>query len=186
MGEDKKHEIEELITRISSDIDRKKVQSLCKKILKKCSFNSSKDLTNIAELATWLYIYEYYDEMLEVCDLLKDMEFKGDYYIWNSPDLTMCLKSRVYREREMYAESRALIEKVNEHRAPELYENLVDGYRDLCDEEELKELPRSAAIYSRFCKLEEAVRYREAGQFPISDEELERDISEQLAILRNV
>ncbi|SMC69900.1 hypothetical protein SAMN06296952_2303 [Oscillospiraceae bacterium] len=62
--------MEETIKRIAAEIDRKKVQSLCKKILKKCSFRSTGDLSNVTELASWLYIYGYLDEAIAVCDLL--------------------------------------------------------------------------------------------------------------------
>jgi hypothetical protein len=179
----------ELIERIIDTIDKKKVKSLCSKILKKCSFKSSRDLQNISALATWLYVYEYYDEMLEVCDLLKDMEFTGNYDIWFNPDMVMCLKSRVYRERGLEEESQRLIDKINEHRHPELYVNLVDSYLKTYDiniAEELKNRPRSLADGWRFCKLQSAIRYREAGKFPVPDEKFEEDIRELVSILRQV
>ena len=179
----------ELIEKIRDTIDKKKVKSLCNRILKKCSFKSSRDLQNISALATWLYVYEYYDEMLEVCDLLKDMEFTGNYDIWFNPDMVMCLKSRVYRERGLEEESRVLIDKINEHRHPELYVNLVDSYLknyDINIAEELKNRPKSLADGWRFCKLQSAIRYREAGKFPVPDEKFEEDICELVSILRQV
>lgn len=179
----------ELIERISDTVDKKKVRSLCNKILKKCSFKSEKDLQNISALATWLYVYGYYDEMLEVCDLLKDMDFSGDYNIWFNPDMVMCLKSRVLRERGLIKESQVLIDRINEHRHPELYENLVEAYEvdmDINIAEELKNRPKSLADGWRFCKLQSAIRYREAGKFPVSDEKLDKDIQELVSILRQV
>ena len=179
----------ELIEKIRDTIDKKKVKSLCNRILKKCSFKSSRDLQNISALATWLYVYEYYDEMLEVCDLLKDMEFTGNYDIWFNPDMVMCLKSRVYRERGLEEESRVLIDKINEHRHSELYVNLVDSYLknyDINIAEELKNRPKSLADGWRFCKLQSAIRYREAGKFPVPDEKFEEDICELVSILRQV
>lgn len=179
----------ELIERISITVDKKKVRSLCNKILKKCSFKSSRDLQNISGLATWLYIYGYYDEMIEVCDLLKDMEFSGNYDIWFSPDMVMCLKSRVLRERGLTEGSQVLINKINEHRHPELYVNLVDSYMidmDINIAEELKNRPGSLADGWRFCKLQSAIRYREAGKFPVPDEKFESDIRELVDILRQV
>ena len=139
----------ELIEKIRDTIDKKKVKSLCNKIIKKCSFKSSRDLQNISALATWLYVYEYYDEMLEVCDLLKDMEFTGNYDIWFNPDMVMCLKSRVYRERGLEEESRVLIDKINEHRHPELYVNLVDSYLKKLRYKHSRRTKESSEIFSR-------------------------------------
>lgn len=181
--------MEELIKKIQNSIEKKKVQSLCNKILKKCSFKSENDLRNISSLATWLYIYGYYDEMIEICDLVKDMNFTGNYNLWFIPDMTMCLKSRVYREQGKVEKSKELIEKINEHRHPELYKNLVDWYTNTLNiniEEELKNRPKSVAEGWRFCKLQSAIRYREAGKFPISDEKFEADIRELVAILQQV
>lgn len=181
--------MEELIEKINSTVEKKKVKSLCNKNIKKCSFKSENDLRNISSLATWLYIYGYYDEMIEVCDLVKDMEFTGNYNLWFVPDMTMCLKSRVLRERGLLGESQALIDKINEYRHPELYANLVKSYEvnyDVSIAEELKNRPRSLAENSRFGKLQFAIRYREAGKFPISDERFENDIQELVSILSQV
>ncbi|SFD28157.1 DUF6707 family protein [Ruminococcus albus] len=179
----------ELIERISNTVDKKKVRSYCNKILKKCSFKSSRDLQNISGLATWLYIYGYYDEMIEVCDLVKDMEFEGDYDLWFIPEMTMCLKARVFRERGMLKEAQLLVDKINEQRDPSLYVNLVDEYEENMDEniaEEEKDHPRSLAYGWRFCKLQFAINYREPGGFPISDERFDNDIKELVSFLRQV
>lgn len=181
--------MKELIERISKSVGKKKVQSFCNKILKKCSFKSENDLRNISSLATWLYIYGYYDEMIEVCDLVEDMEFTGNYNLWFIPDMTMCLKSRVLRERGLINESQKLIDKVNKYRHPELYKNLVDSYEKTMEiniAEELKNRPKSLADGWRFAKLQFAIRFREAGNFQISDEKFDSDIQELVAILRQV
>lgn len=181
--------MEELIEKISDTVEKKKVKSFCNKIIKKCSFKSENDLRNISSLATWLYIYSYYDEMIEVCNLVKDMEFTGNYNIWFIPDMTMCLKSRVLRERGLIKESQVLIDKVNEYRHPELYANLVDSYErkmDINIAEELKKRPKSLAEGWRFSKLQFAIRFRETGKFPIPDEKFENDIQELVYILRQV
>mgnify|MGYP005949988755 FL=1 len=91
--------MQEIIENIMGTVNKKKVQSLCKKILKKCSFKSKNDLANVSDLATWLYIYEYYDEAIAVCDLLLDLEFTGNYSIWWHADYTACLKARILREK---------------------------------------------------------------------------------------
>ena len=42
--EDKEYVMQEIIENIMGTVNKKKVQSLCKKILKKCSFKSKNDL----------------------------------------------------------------------------------------------------------------------------------------------
>ncbi len=48
--------MQEIIEAIMNTVDKKKVQSLCRKILKKCSVKSKNDLSNVTDLATWLLI----------------------------------------------------------------------------------------------------------------------------------
>jgi hypothetical protein len=182
----RKSEMDELITRISNSVDKKNVQSCCKKILKKCSFKSDNDLSNVKQLAFWLYIYGYYDEAISVCDLLKDMEFTGNYRIWDNADNAMCLKARILREQGKLPEREELLKKVNEHRHPELYKNLVDWYRGTLNENINSDSSTLGKLSWMMTKLTFAVRYREAGGHPISDDEFERDISELLKILRSV
>ena len=81
--------MQNVITGILEKSDKKKVQSLCKKILKKCSFNSQSDLYNIVDLAYWLYIYGETDDSIQVCDLLKDLEFTGNYNLWSAAEDTL-------------------------------------------------------------------------------------------------
>lgn len=169
--------MEETIKRIEASIDSKKVQSLCRKILKKCSFKSNSDLSNITELASWLYIYGYPVEAIAVCDLLKDMEFTGNYSLWDKADYAMCLKARILREQGQPAEREELIYKVNEHRHPELYSNSVNWYRDTLN----RNINSDSGINTKtgwlLTKFMYAVRYREAGGHPIPDEEFDKDIS---------
>ena len=184
-GADK--EREELLESIKAKVGKKNVQSLCNKIIKHCSFKSETDLGNISDLAMWLYIYECYDEMFAVCDLVKDLEFVN-YALWNGPDTCMCLKARVYRERGELEKARELVEKINEHRAPELYCNIADSFDRMDEDREafIEEFPKKKTViaWKYFYKLSFDIVYREPGKFPIPDEKFEEDIKRQLVILR--
>lgn len=104
--------MQELLEKILNKVEKKKVQSLCKKILKKCSFKSKVDLVNINDLATWLYIYGCFDEAVAVCDLITDLEFTGNYTLWDCTDNALCLKARIMREQGNFIEREMLIQKV--------------------------------------------------------------------------
>ena len=78
--------MQEIINDIQNRVDKKTVQSLCKKVLKKCSFNSQNDLGNLIDIAFWLYVFEYCDEAIQVCDLFNDMQFTGNYNLWSAAE----------------------------------------------------------------------------------------------------
>ena len=125
--------MKELIQNIMSAIDKKGVQSNCKKILKKCSIKSAKDAGFVTELAIWLYIYGYNQEAINVCDIFKDEQFSGNYRLWNNIDHAYCLKARILREQGDTSESKACIDYVNQYRHPELYKNGVDWFKNTLD-----------------------------------------------------
>ena len=179
--------MQEVITAIQQKVNKKKVQSLCNKVLKKCSFNSQIDLVNLMDIAYWLYIYEFYDEAIQVCDLFNDMQFTGNYTLWSAADGAFCLKSRILRERGEIEESKKLVERINEHRHPELYINGVQWYRETININiQTDDEYHTKGIYPgwRFRKLIAAIKNREGGNHPIPDEEFESDIAELLAYLK--
>ena len=179
--------MQEVITGIQQKVEKKAVQSLCKKVLKKCSFNSQSDLNNLEDIAYWLYVFEYYDEAIQVCDLFNEMQFTGNYSLWSAADGAFCLKSRILRERGELEESKKLVERINEHRHPELYINTVEWYRETLNINiKSDDEYHTKGIYPgwRFVKLKVAVKDREAGNYPIPDEEFEHDIAELLTYLK--
>lgn len=177
----------ETIQNIMDTISKKKVQSYCKKVLKKCSFKSSKDMKNLSGLVIWLYVYKFYDEVISICELIKNVEFAGNYTLWDEFDTIYCFKARILRERGEVQKAQEIIDFVNQYRNPRLYPNLVPWFQNTLElniknaKEQFSS--KSRELSWREVKLESAVKYREAGQFPISDEELELVISEQIAIL---
>lgn len=177
----------DVIERIAFSVDKKKVQSLCKKILKKCNFKSSRDLDNVVDLATWLYIYGYDEKAVEVCDLLDGIPFTGNYDIWNRVDTVLCLKARILREQGELDGRKELLDRINDRRNPKLYVNLVDYYRatlnaNIRSGESLNS--KAMANGWRLTKMKYAIHYREPGGFPISDEEFDRDIQDLINILK--
>lgn len=180
----------ETIQNIMDKVDKKKVQSYCKKLLKKCSFKSTKDMKNLTGLVIWLYVYEFYDEIINICELIKNVEFTGNYTLWNEFDEIYCFKARILRKRGEVQEAQQIIDFVNQYRNPHLYTNIVDWFLNTLEENIKNSIEqfnsKSMAIGWREVKLECAVKYREAGQFPVSDDKLERIISEQIEILSKV
>ena len=67
----------EIIQNIMDTVNKKGIQSNCRKILKKCSMKSAIDTGLITELAIWLYVYDYKSEAVSVCDLFKNEVLMG-------------------------------------------------------------------------------------------------------------
>ena len=171
----------ELIQNIMANIDKKGVQRDCKKLLKKCNMKSEKDTGFVTELAVWLYIYGYIEEAAAVCDLFANEKFDGNYTLWDNKDHAYCLKARILREKGELNECQDLIRFVNQYRHPELYSNGVEWFTRTIDENIQNCLDygsKAGARGWRLVKLEKAIAYREAGQYPLSDDELERIIGE--------
>ena len=158
----------ELIQNIMNTVDKRTVQSNCKKIIKKCSFKSDKDLGNVTELAVWLYVYSYYEYAAAVCDILKDVKFTGNYTLWGNVDSALCLKARILREQGKANESAAIIRFINEYRNPDLYENLVKWFTETLDKNIyacLESNTKADAKSWRLLKLESAIKYKEGGKY---------------------
>ncbi len=81
------------------NIKEKKVLSYLKKCLKKLSFKSSADLWNLSCLAGWLYVYGYDDLALQVCQIIDELEFKGNFDLWTPIEALLLLETRIYREQ---------------------------------------------------------------------------------------
>ncbi len=179
--------MQETIQNIMNSTNKKSIHYYGRRLLKKCSFKSAKDMKNLSGLVIWLYIYEMYDEIFNIVELIKDVKFTGNYTLWDEFDTIYCFKARILRERGELEEAKEIIDFVNQYRAPHLYCNIVDWFNNTLElniKNAIEQFNSKAnAIAWREVKLECAIRYREAGQFPISDDEFERIIYEQIEIL---
>ena len=171
----------EIIQSIMDTINKRGVQTNCKKILKNCNMKSAKDVGFVTELAIWLYIYGYNQQAISVCDLLAKERFNGNYTLWNNIDSAYCLKARILREQGHFEECKNIIELVNQYRNPALYENLVNWFMETIDsniQSNMNHNSKSGVRSWRLLKLEKAIAYKEAGYFPVEDSVLEKNIIE--------
>ena len=68
---------------LSLKYKEKNIVKLCKKLSKSFVLTRSKDMTNLYELAFWLYIYDYKNEILNIYNLVNiDIPEKIDFTIW--------------------------------------------------------------------------------------------------------
>lgn len=106
---------QELFENIRSIHNEKQIISLCKKLTKKCSFNSGADIENLCRLAYWLFVYGYVDEALSVCEITHDVEFpgKGIWAVWDFIMFMWGLEVHIYKNQNDIEKANAIVQKMH-------------------------------------------------------------------------
>ena len=107
---------QELFESIQTTHTEKKIVSLCKKLIKKCTFNSGADAQNLCELAYWLYIYGYEYDVLLICEITHDIEFpgKGGFNVWDFILFIWGLEAHILKERAQIEKANDRIKRMDE------------------------------------------------------------------------
>jgi hypothetical protein len=90
--------MENIFGNIMSNCNHKKVKILCKRLIKKLSFKSGKDMENLCHLTYWLYILGNIEMAKECINLTHDIEFTLNYDIWTFIHLIWGLEIRILRQ----------------------------------------------------------------------------------------
>lgn len=69
----------------------KRLEKIKQKLIKKMSFNSSKDLTTLRDLFYWVYIYNYSEKFTQLYPLGLSLEFNGNRNLWTPCELILSL-----------------------------------------------------------------------------------------------
>ena len=102
-----------LFEEIMESHKEKKIISLCKKIIKKCSFTSGADATNLCELAYWLYVVGDSENALKVCELTNiDIPTKINYNVWDFILYIWGLEAHIYNEKGKTADKEFRVEQM--------------------------------------------------------------------------
>lgn len=166
------------IEKIRDKTSNKKIKSYCNKVIKKISFKSSKDMLNLATLTKLLYIFNNYDDVLEIANNVKSMEFTGDYTLWGEIVAIRTIEIRILREQKKNKEADDVLGTLIPHFNPSLYENqkeLLKSYdRDIFLA--LKNGSKQSAISWQLIKLGLMIQYCETPDFPLDKKILNEDI----------
>lgn len=159
----------------------KKVLSPLKKCIKKLSFRSSADLSNLDELARWLYVYGYEKHALKAAQIIDELEFKGDFNIWTPVEKILLLQTRIYREQGKDSKVRKNLNKILEPMIPheEAFKRRLsfNWLSDKAIERYLKENDFRTANGIRFADLGDLFFIRELGKGKTDIEGKKVDIS---------
>jgi len=84
---------------MSDTAQNKKVISLAKKLGKKFSLKSGKDLENLTHLCYWLYVYGQPEKSALCCGIVDQIPFTNNFDIWTWVESIIALKMRILREQ---------------------------------------------------------------------------------------
>jgi len=102
-----------LFEEIMESHKEKKIISLCKKLIKKCSFTSSDDATNLCELAYWVYVVGDDENALKVCEFTNiDIPAKINYNVWDFILFIWGLEAHIYNENGKTADKEFRVEQM--------------------------------------------------------------------------
>ena len=88
-----------LFEEIMESHSKKKILSLCKKLIKKCSCTSGEDAANLCELAYRLYVAGDEGNVLRVCEFTNiDIPAKINYNVWDFILFIWGLEAYIYNE----------------------------------------------------------------------------------------
>ena len=192
----------ELFESIMNSCPKKKVMSLCKKLIKKCSFNSGADAENLCHLAYRLFVYGYIEEALAVCRYTHDVPFpgKGIFNVWDFILFIWGLEVFLLQKEEKYEEANTRVKEIDyiyiqpvnaifntpekcRKFANERYQRV--SYPDVLEREKIEESEQYANNY-RFIALFYMIGYGATGLYPNLSahwEELQHDINNYVSIL---
>lgn len=195
----------ELFESIMNSCPQKKVASLCKKLIKKCSFNSGTDAENLCHLAYRLFVYGYIEEALAVCRYTHDVPFpgKGAFNVWTFILCLWGLEVFILKTQEKYKEADVRTKEIDHIHIQPIGIRLNDS-AEKCrkDADKLyltftypdvlfcKEIEEARSLNSanewRFIALFEMIGYGATGLYPNLSahwEELQQDINNYVSIL---
>ena len=74
--------MQDLFEQIMARHKEKEIVSLCKKCVKKLSFKSGTDVSNLCDLCFWLFIFGDHDTVFKVAGLTHDLPFDHNFSVW--------------------------------------------------------------------------------------------------------
>lgn len=178
-----------IIENLRDTTEIRMIKSNCNKILKKLSFNSQRDISNVTELTLLLYIFDMEEEALEVANILKDVEFNGNYTLWDYVADARAIAVRILRGKGLSKEADEIMESIIPHLSPELYENQKDILTSIYERNisiVRQQNWKSDVRDWKLIKLEKMICYFEAPGFPIDKDEFDKEIMELKEELRTL
>jgi len=155
--------------------------------LKKFNPKSASDLGRFTELVTLLYIREAYEDAIQVCDLLNDISFHGNYTTWDNVENSRLVKVRILRRN---GDEDGVIEVLNTiipFENKNIWAQQIQCLKtyDTNIIEARKRNSKKDIISWQLIKLEMLIRFMELPGFPVDKARLDNEIEELSKTLRS-
>jgi len=190
---------------IMTTYTKKKVISLCKKLIKKCSFNSGADAENLCHLAYRLFTYGHINEVLNICKATHNASFpgKGAYRVWEFILSIWGLEVYLLKESGKDEEAKQRIEAMDTIWKTNIHSYLTDEkkvtmeigrrsrflYQDILLTNKISSSSDTISNEYRFIALFKMIGYGATGLFPDLTNhwtELKLDINSYISILSTI
>lgn len=102
-----------LLLEIEQKCPKKKVISCCNKLRKKCSYKSGASMEVLCELAYWLHVYGFADEVFEIAAQTHKIPFVQDFRVWTWIFHIWGLEIRILKERGCSEKAEDIISKMD-------------------------------------------------------------------------
>lgn len=194
----------ELFETIMEQCPQKKVISLCKKLIKKCSFKSGADCENLCHLAYWLYIYGQPALSMKCIQLTHNVPFDKNFNTWTFIHAMWGLEIRLLKQNGQNTEAQKIADTIDKHhltpgkidtpeRMPQKEEKrrLRFTYESVTNQEKIEAHLQNNNINSanawRFTALFKMIGNTETGLYPLLNkrkQDIEITIGEYTAALQ--
>lgn len=123
------------VARAMERCPKKVIQRTGKTILKKAgfsedepkknfSFKAMKDVGLIYKLSAYLFVFEEYQLCYDICSLLDEVQFTGNYGLWDYVSYCRTMKCAICKMNGDEESAVGILSTVVPHEAPELYRNV--------------------------------------------------------------
>ncbi len=144
MDEERKKQLDTaLVEEIMNTVHKKKILSLGRKLLKKCSFRNSSHMLNLCEMAYYLYIFGYPQYIERLVAPTHHIPFETNYNVWTYIFAIWGLEIRMMRENGAAEKASELSHMIDEYYL--LPQNENDTREDL---EKSESIRRSSILFS--------------------------------------
>lgn len=192
---------------LSLKYKEKNIVKLSKKLAKSFALTRSKDITNLHDLAFWLYIYDYKDEILNIYNLVNiDIPEKINFNIWTWILSIWGLQAYIYESEGEISKKDEIVANMKRvysvpHTKEDTQENTWKFYLKIAGRQTLESVSYEAEIeraiqnenkkgeeayrFSGLCKM---ISYGVTGFYPHlveNKDKLEERIKEYIQYLRS-